>query len=87
MLARGNGEAMDTAPGTEVIVTDTGGASGNLYIAGDSGNITPGGTWAEGDWLGIKVARKVGDAGDTLDVDGWLVGFALLIEINAADDA
>lgn len=87
MLARGNAEDVDTALGTEIIITDTGAAAGKLYIAPESAAITPGGTWAEGDWLWLKVARKVGDGGDTMDVDAWLHGFDFIFTINAADDA
>lgn len=87
MLARGNGETLDTALGTEVTVADTGGAAGTVYTADESGTITPGGTWAAGDLLLLRVARKVGNGSDTLDTDALLYGLELTLTINAGSDA
>ena len=55
MLALGNGDALDTAWGTAVTVTDTGGATDTLYSAPESAVVTPGGTWAEGDTVWLRV--------------------------------
>jgi hypothetical protein len=87
MLARGNAEALDTALGTEIEVADTGAAAGTIYTADESAAITPGGSWAEGDILLLRVARKVGEGGDTLDEDALLHGLELTLTIAAATDA
>ena len=49
--------------------------------------VTPGNSWAEGDWLYFQVSRKAADASDTLNVDAHLVGFNIVITTNAADDS
>lgn len=87
MLARGNGEALDTALGAEVTVADTGAAAGTIYTADESGSITPGGTWAKGDLLFLRVARKVANGSDTLDTDALLYGLELTLTIAAGTDA
>lgn len=87
MLARSNNDALDAAWGTAVTVTDTGGATDDLYASPESAAITPGGAWAEGDTILLRIGRKVADAGDTLDADARLHGIEFNITTNAATDA
>lgn len=86
MLARSNDDALDAAWGTPVTVTDTGGTTDDLYASPVSAAITPGGTWAEGDTILLRIGRKVADAGDTMAVDARLHGIELNITTNAATD-
>lgn len=76
MQAQGDGDTIDSAWGTGVSVTDTG-ASGKRQIAPAFAAITPGGTWAAGDEILVRVSRKATDAADTLDVDGHLIEVVL----------
>lgn len=85
-LARSNDDAVDTAYGTAIEVSDTGGTTHDIYIAPDSAAITPGGSWAEGDWLFGRIQRDPADADDTLGVDAWLIGFDLVWTISAQND-
>ena len=85
-LARSNNEALDTAYGTAVEVTDTGGTAGNRYETAVTASITPGGTWAEGDWLYGRVYRKAAAVADTLAVDALLHGLTLFFTTNAGND-
>ncbi len=87
MLARGNDEAKDTAFGTAVSVSDTGGTDDDEYFTGNSTVITPGGSWSAGDVITLKITRDVTDAGDTLDIDARLEGFKLVITTDASNDA
>jgi hypothetical protein len=86
-LARSNDDAADTAYGTAIEVADTGGTTHDIYVAPDSAAITPGGSWAEGDWLFGRIQRDPADADDTLAVDAWLIGFDLVFTIAAQNDA
>ncbi len=86
MLALGNDDPLDTAFGTALTVSDTGGTDDDIYVAAESTAITPGNTWTEGDLLILRLARKVADAGDTLDIDARLHGFELIITTNAGND-
>jgi len=57
------------------------------FTRGKAAAITPGGTWAEGDLLFLRVARKVANGSDTLDTDALLYGLELTLTINAGTDA
>jgi hypothetical protein len=74
-LARGNDDAIDTAFGTAVDFTDTGGTTDDLYFA--TVGITPGGSPVAGDWVFFQVARIGGDGADTLDVEAQLMAVEL----------
>jgi len=73
----GNDEALDQAPGTEVMVDDTGGTTTDMYISAATAAITWAGTPAAGELIILTVARKPGEAGDTLAVDAKLIGVQL----------
>lgn len=87
ILAVGDDDALDAAVGTAVTVADTGGTTEDTYTASESTEITPAGSWAEGDDLYLQISRKVADGSDTLAVDARLRGFEIIITSNAGNDA
>jgi len=72
-----DGDALDAAPGTEVMVDDTGGTTSDVYISPATAAITWAGTPAAGQLINLTVARKPGEAGDTMAVDAKLIGVQL----------
>lgn len=86
LLARSNGDALDAAWGTEQTSADTGGSTNTLYVGPETAAITPGGTWAEGDWLFGRIYRKVSDGSDTLAVDARLLGIDLRVTYTGGND-
>lgn len=85
MQAQGDGDTVDSAWGTAVAVDDTS-TSGTRRFA-TTGTITPGGSWAEGDMIHVRVARLGAHANDTLDVAAYLLGVTLNCTIAAKNDA
>ena len=59
-VALSNDEALDSAWGTEVTVTDTWLAQNDVHISPESAAVTIGGTPAEGDMVLFNLARKTG---------------------------
>jgi|SRR6185503_5096748 len=86
-LARSDTDAQDTAFGTAVVVTDTGGTTDTEYITAESGAVTIGGTPAELDEVVFQLARVPADAGDTMTIDARLQGIRLFYTTNANTDA
>lgn len=86
MQAQGDGDSLDSAWGTAVAVTDTG-AADKRYISDETATITPGGTWAAGDEIIVRVSRKAADAADTLDVDAHLIEVVLMATYAASVEA
>lgn len=84
--ARGDNEGLDTAFGTAVTVSDTGGTTNNLYITAETANITIGGTPAPRDLIHLKLERLATDGSDTMAVDAKALGVMLYFNINAAVD-
>mgnify|MGYP001571125571 CR=1 FL=1 len=76
-LARSDDDALDTAFGTEVNVSDTLIATDDVHISPESGAVTIGGAPQEGDIVLFNIARKTADAADTLTADARLMGLAL----------
>lgn len=72
MQAQGDADTIDSAWGTAISVTDTG-TSGTRRITAETTAITPGGTWAAGDEIVVRVSRKAADGADTLNVDAHLI--------------
>lgn len=87
ILSLTNDDAIDTAVGTAVTVTDTGGTTGDFYISDESAAITPSNSVAKQDWLYVQVSRKAADAADTLAVDAHLIGVELYYTTDAGNDA
>lgn len=86
-LARSDDDAIDTAFGTAVTVTDSVTAAGDVMISAETSAFTIGGTIAEGDWLSFQVYRDADAGGDTLAVDARLIGVMLFITYDAGNDA
>ncbi len=82
-----NDDAMDTAFGTAVVVTDTGGTTNDMYESAESSAITIAGSPAAGDWVIFQIARVPSDGGDTMAIDAGLLGIILNITTDAGNDA
>jgi len=82
----GDGDAHNLAFGAEVIVTDAGGVTDDLYATAFTADITPSGIITDDGILVLRCARKVADAGDTLDVDARLEQVRLTYTTNAGTD-
>jgi len=86
-LARSNDDPIDTAFGSEVSVTDTVLATGDVHQTAETSAVTPGGTWAENDNLWCRIQRDADAAGDTLNAnDARLIGVRALFTVNAFSD-
>lgn len=85
-LALSDDDAQDTAFGTAIVVTDTGGTTNDLYRTAESAAVTIGNTPAEGDVVVFQVARVPADGADTMAIDARLHGIALFYTTNANTD-
>lgn len=83
-FAASDDDALDTAFGTAVGVTDTLIAANDAHITAESAAVTIAGTPAEGDMVILQIAR---DIVDTLTADAKLIGVHIYITTNAAIDA
>lgn len=70
-------DALDSAYGTEQVVTDTLITANDNHITAATAAITIGNTPAVDDLLLFEITREVGNAGDTLGVDARLIGVKL----------
>jgi len=86
-MARSDNEAMDTAMGTGVTVTDTGGTTSNGYITAESAAITIGSTPTELDLVVFEVYRDATNGADTMAIDARLHGVHVYFATNAVNDA
>jgi hypothetical protein len=85
-LARSNDDALDTAYGTAVTVTDTLLAANDEHLTSDTSAITIGGTPAKDDDLFFRVYRDADAGGDTLNADARLLGVTIRFNISQYDD-
>ena len=86
-LARSDDDALDTALGTAVTVTDTVLAVGDEHITAYTSAITVGGTPAKSDALYLRVYRDADAAGDTLNsVDAYLIAISVQFGRGQYDD-
>lgn len=76
-VALSDDDAIDSALGTEVTVTDTLIATGDEHTTDASAAVTIAGSPATGDTIVIKVSRKVANGSDTLNADMRLLGIAI----------
>jgi len=86
ILSLTDDDAIDTAVGTAVTVTDTGGTTQDFYTSTAFATITPSNTLAKQDWLFIRVSRKATDAADTLAVDAHLIGVEFYYTTDTSTD-
>ena len=79
-------DAIEVALGTEVEVDDTLIAAADVHISAATAAITLAGGPVGGEYVVIQVARKVGNANDTLAADARLLAVRLEYTINAYSD-
>jgi len=72
--ANADDDAMDSAFGTEQVVTDTFITANDCHISDASAAITIGNTPAAGDLIVWEITREVANGSDTLAVDARLIG-------------
>jgi hypothetical protein len=85
-LALANDDAADTAFGTAVTVTDTGGTANDIYITGETPALTVAGNPGPEEYVIFQVRRAPANAGDTLAVDARLHGVRIHYSADAAKD-
>ena len=86
-LSLGDGNALDTALGTAVLVTDTGGATNTLYTSPESAAVTASNTPAKSDHVFFQLARVPADGADTMAVDARMVSLTIYYTTDAGNDA
>lgn len=86
-VALSDGNVLDTAFGTAVLVVDTGGTTNAVYDSPESTAVTIGNTPAENDYVIFQIARVPADGSDTMAVDARLLGVRLFYTTNAGNDA
>jgi hypothetical protein len=77
-VALSDGEDMDVAFGTAVVVTDD--AQSNAYEhlnTGESGSLTVAGSPADGDWVIFQVFRDTENGNDNMEEDALLMGITI----------
>lgn len=86
-LALSDGDAIDAAWGTAVVVTDDAqGTAGDIYVSAESGAVTIAGTPAAGDLCMFRVFRDVSDANDDMTEDARLIGIKLFFTVTTGND-
>ena len=86
-VAVSDDDAIATAFGTAVAVTDTGGTTNDLYTTAESSAITVAGSPAAEDMVFFRVFREPSNGSDNLGVDARLHGITLYITTDAENDA
>jgi hypothetical protein len=86
LVSLSNGDVLDTALGTGVSVTDTGGAAGTLYFSDVTGAITPSNSPAKSDLILARISRVATDGSDTLAADAHLISVDFYFTADAATD-
>jgi hypothetical protein len=86
-LALSDDDALDTAFGTAVTVTDGVTAANDVMQSAFTSAVTIGGTPAEGDFVIFQVYRDADNGSDTCAVDAKLLGIRLNFTTNASDDS
>lgn len=85
-LARSDDDAIDTALGTAITVTDTLTATGDLMISPATSAVTIGGTLAENDEVFCRAARVGTNGSDTFSGTAQLSAVKVIYTINAMTD-
>jgi hypothetical protein len=86
-VALSNDDAIDTAFGTAVEVTDTLIATGDIHRTSATGAITIAGTPSDGDLCFFQIYRDPADGADTFSADAKLLGIKLFFTTDAVNDA
>lgn len=85
--AYSNDDAIDSALGTAVTVTDTALTAGDVHVTSATGALTVGGSPALGDLLWFEVSRVAADGADTLGADAKLLGIQIQYKEGTAASA
>ena len=83
-VAASNDDTLDVAPGTLQGSTDTLLTAGDVHIGPTSSAITLAGTFADGDYVWLKLTR---DVADTLGVDAQFLGLKIYYTTDQGNDA
>ena len=85
-VAFNDGDAFDTAFGTAVTVSDTGGSANAIYRSAEATGLTVAGSPAAEEYVVFRVKRIPSNVSDTMAVDARLHGIKLHYIIDAARD-
>lgn len=85
-VAFADDDALDTAWGTEVVVTDTGGTTDDVYITAESSAVTVAGSPSAEELVAFRITRVVANGSDTLAVDAKLIGCKVHYTTDAGSD-
>ena len=86
-VALADGDAINTAYGTAVLITDDAlGTASDIYITAESTAITIAGTPAAGEYCYFRLYRDVSDDNDDMTEDARLIGIDLFYTVNSRDD-
>lgn len=86
-VAFADGDALDTAFGTAVVATDTGGTTDDVYITAETAAVTVAGSPAAEELVAFRVRRAPANASDTMEVDAKLIGVKIHYTVNALSDS
>lgn len=86
-VAFADDDAIDTAFGTAVTVTDTGGTTNDCYITSASSAMTVAGSLAANELVYFQVNRAPSNGSDTMAIDARLHGVRLMYNIDTLTDA
>ncbi len=87
LLSLDDNDAIDSAWGTAVVVTDDAqSAAGEVLITAATGDITPGGTAVTPEMLFVRVFRDVSDGNDDMTEDARLLAVKLLYTVDGISD-
>lgn len=82
-IASSDGEAIDTAYGTQQVIYDTRINTSNTHVSSATPAVTIGGAPALGDNIQFLVTRNTGSADDDIDIEVWLLG--VLLQYNCTN--
>lgn len=85
-VAFADDDALDTAFGTAVIVTDTGGTTNDVYITAASSALTVAGSPGNEEYVVFQVARVPANGSDTMAIDARLHGIKIHYTISSLTD-
>ena len=86
-VAFANDDAFDTAFGTGIEVSDTGGTTDDVYISAETAAITVAGTPGSEELVVFRAYRDPVDASDNMAVDAKLIGIKVHYTTNAETDS
>ncbi len=85
-VAFADDDAADTAFGTAVTVTDTGGTTNDIYITSESSAMTVAGSPGAEEYVVFQVNRAPSNGSDTMAIDARLHGVKIHYTVNTGKD-